>query len=56
MILNVSFNFNLPFAVASRSQAVEEEEDYDSKADKDFAAELQEDESLGDFDSDIKEE
>ncbi len=40
----ISFNIHSPFAAASHSQAAEEEEVYDSKADKDFAAELQEDE------------
>ncbi|KAL3805653.1 hypothetical protein HJC23_005897 [Cyclotella cryptica] len=40
----------------SRSQAAEEEEEYDSEADKDFAAESTgEDESLGDIDTDLEE-
>ena len=57
MNLTVSFNLNLPFAAASGSQAAEEEEeDYDSEADEDFADESQEDESLGDFDTDIEAE
>ena len=56
MNLIVSFNLNLPFAAASGSQAAEEEEDYDSEADEDFAAESQEDESLGNFDTNIEAE
>ena len=56
MNLTVSFNLNLPFAAASGSQAAEEEEDYDSEADKDFADKSQEDESLGDFATDIEAE
>ena len=51
--MTVSFNLNLPFAAASGSQAAEEEEDYDLEADKDFAAKLQEDQSLGDVNTDI---
>ena len=45
MILTVWFKLDSPFAAASRSQASEEEEDYNSEADKNFAAELKEDES-----------
>ena len=56
MNLTASFNLNLPFAAASGSQAAEEEEDYDSEADEDFADKSQEDESLGDFDTDIEAE
>ena len=56
MNLIVSFNLNLPFAAASGSQAAEEEEDYSSEADKDFAAKSQEGKSLGNFDMDIEAE
>ncbi len=52
--VTVSLNIDSPFAAASHSQAAEEKEDYDSKADEDFAAELQEDESLGKFNTDIR--
>ena len=55
-VVTISLNIHSPFAAASHSQAAEEEEGYHSKADEDFAAELHEGKSLGDFDTDINAE
>jgi hypothetical protein len=46
-------DINSPFAAASKD---EEEEEYDSAADEDFFADKEDEESLGDVDTDIEEE
>ncbi len=46
-------DINSPFAAASKG---EEEEEYDSAADEDFSADEEDEESLGDVDTDIEEE
>ena len=46
-------DINSPFTAASKG---EEEEEYDSAADEDFSADEEDEESLGDVDTDIEEE